>query len=178
MHTFSSNKMLVSNDPRPIFRKNIVKICVRFISTLFLIIRFHISGEYSSENSFLCVLKSCAKRSWANITNTVLIANESKGQEISSEKLLVHSFQTLLFVHLDFILYFMLFWLNLQQLQNKRSRTVLHSQFWQRTRLENLLQVGLNCLNSSLATFSEKLKTTFNVHFKVKAIFIITLCCI
>jgi hypothetical protein len=57
--------MLVSNDPRPISRTNIVNI---YISTRFLIIRFHISGEYSSENSFLCLLKSCAKHSWTYIT--------------------------------------------------------------------------------------------------------------
>jgi hypothetical protein len=60
--------MLVPNDPRPISRTNIVKICVRYISTRFLIIRFHLSGQYSSENSFLCLLKSCAKCSWTYIT--------------------------------------------------------------------------------------------------------------
>jgi hypothetical protein len=51
--SISLAKMLVSNDPRPISRTNIVKICVRHISTCFLIIQFHISGEYSSENSFV-----------------------------------------------------------------------------------------------------------------------------
>jgi hypothetical protein len=61
-------KMLVPNDPRPISRTNIVKICVRYISKHFLIIRFHISDEYSSENNFLCLLKSCAKHSWTYIT--------------------------------------------------------------------------------------------------------------
>jgi hypothetical protein len=61
-------KTIVSNDPRPICRTNIVKICVRYISTRILIIRFHISGEYSSENSFLCLLKSSAKRNWTYIT--------------------------------------------------------------------------------------------------------------
>jgi hypothetical protein len=60
--------MLVSHDPRPISKTNIVKICVRYISTRFLIIRFHISGEYCLEKSFLCPLKSCAKRSWTYIT--------------------------------------------------------------------------------------------------------------
>jgi hypothetical protein len=60
--------MLVSNDPRPISRTNIVKIYVRYISARILVIRFHISAEYSSENSFLCLLKSCAKRSWTYIT--------------------------------------------------------------------------------------------------------------
>jgi hypothetical protein len=60
--------MLVSNDPRPISRTNIVKICARYISTHFLVIRFLISGEYSSENSFLCFLKHYVKRSWTYIT--------------------------------------------------------------------------------------------------------------
>jgi hypothetical protein len=66
--SISLAKMLVSNDPRPISRTNIVKICVRHISTCFLIIRFHISDEYSTENCFLCLLKSCAKHSWTYIT--------------------------------------------------------------------------------------------------------------
>jgi hypothetical protein len=66
--TLSLAKMLDSNDPRPISRTNMMKICVRYISTRFLIIRFHIIGEYLSENSFLCLPKSCAKRSWTYIT--------------------------------------------------------------------------------------------------------------
>jgi hypothetical protein len=66
--TISLAKMLVFIDPRSISRTNIVKICVRYISTRFLIIRFHISGECSSENSFLCLLKSCAKNSWTYLT--------------------------------------------------------------------------------------------------------------
>jgi hypothetical protein len=37
-------------------------------STRILIIRFYISGEYFSENSFLCLLKKCAKHSWTYIT--------------------------------------------------------------------------------------------------------------